>query len=277
MKMSNTKLAGIEYAGLMGISRDCQEAVIRLIQCRTPITKCRILTCDNGHCLILTTGEDDLVAIKSGFSSGYGGAGPHAFSYVLSLLDALEVAIEEYEVDGAILERLDASGLTNADIEEIAKSRRVHPRRWDDYISTDHFEAERKGELWRGFKPVMPYAIVDGRISDLAKTFFENPDEKLLTGYRRLEDIVRKRTGVDEIGQKLFSQAFLVDESKLCWKDIDDGERKGRANLFVGVFMAFRNPRAHKEQTRDGNESLREFLLLEPFHLTSSALPANRV
>ena len=47
---------------------------------------------------------------------------------------------------------------------------------------------------------VVPFAIVDGRLVDLALSFWEEPDHRLVTGYRRLEDIVRERTGLQEHG-----------------------------------------------------------------------------
>ena len=103
---------------------------------------------------------------------------------------------------------------------------------------------------------------VDGRIIDLATSFWEGPDERLLIGYRRLEDIVRKRTGINEHGAKLFSQAFGGPSAKLGWKDLDGGERAGRASLFTAAFMAYRNPRAHREVEGDANDQLAEFLLL---------------
>lgn len=82
------KLARIEYSGLAGISQACQDAVMRLLQYGDRITRARILSCSKNHCFLLTVNVGDLVAVKSGFASGYGGGGPHAFSYVLRLLDA---------------------------------------------------------------------------------------------------------------------------------------------------------------------------------------------
>src|SRR5258708_11101043 len=112
------KLAGIEYAGVEGISRPCQEAVMRLVQFRDDITVARILSASRTHCFLLTV-NDQYVAIKSGFSSGYGGEGPRSFSYVLRLLDLLKAEIDEYEVDDALIERLDSSALTVGDINAI--------------------------------------------------------------------------------------------------------------------------------------------------------------
>jgi hypothetical protein len=116
--------------------------------------------------------------------------------------------------------------------------------------------------LWREFPSVVPFSVVDSRLFDLAISFAENPDEKLLTGYRRLEDIVRERTGLDEHGARLFTKAFLDSGAKLQWKALDVGERTGRANLFIAAYMAHRNPRAHRELRNDLASHLTEFLLL---------------
>jgi hypothetical protein len=48
--------------------------------------------------------------------------------------------------------------------------------------------------------------------------------------------------------------------SQLGWERA--GERTGRANLFVGAYLAYRNPRAHHEKKPDKREQLSEFLLL---------------
>lgn len=259
---NNHALAGIEYCGLPGISSECQDAVMRLLQYGDRITRVRILSGSGDHCLLLTVNVGDLIAVKSGFGSGYMGEGSHAFSYVLQLLDTHGAQIEEYEVTPDVIDRLDGSSLTMADIENLDAARPIRPTRWHDYVFEDHWERGHSGTLWLEFPPLVPFAIIDSRIIDLAISFWEGPDQKLLTGYRRLEDIVRKRTGIDEHGAKLFSQAFLGPTAKLSWKGLDTGQQTGRASLFTGAFMAYRNPRAHREVESDANNQLVEFLLL---------------
>jgi len=263
----SNSLAGIEYSGLAGISQECQDAVMRLLQYGDRISRARILSCSNIHCLLLSVNVGDLIAIKSGFGSGYGGEGPHAFSYVLQLLKAHSAEIEEYEVDKDVIERLDESALTQSDIDKLDAARPLRPSRWYDYVSERDWESERSGELWREFDPVIPFAVIDSRIVDLAMSFWEGPDDRLLTGYRRLEDTVRERTGLDEHGTRLFSQAFMGPEAKLGWKDLDEGEQVGRALLFTASYQAYRNRRAHRELKEYQNEQLTEFLLLNHLYL----------
>jgi len=253
---------GIQYVGLPGVTEDCIEAVQRLIQFGDRIERARILTSGNEHCLLLTVSVDDLIAVKSGFSSGYGGSGPSGFSFVLQLLEFHGVRLEEYDVGPEFLEKVDNSALTVRDIDQLDATRAVRPSRWPDYILERDWERDAAGTLWRDFPPVIPFAVVDARLADLAKSFWEGADERLLTAYRRLEDIVRKRTKLKESGSKLFSQAFLGDSARLGWKSLDPSEQVGRGNLFVSAYMAHRNPRAHREAGHDPDEQLREFLLV---------------
>jgi uncharacterized protein (TIGR02391 family) len=270
------RLAGIEYVGIAGVSAACKDAVIRLLQYGTRVTLGRILSHSNHHCLLLTVESGDLVAVKSGFASGYSGEGPRTFSFVLELLDSHGADLEEYAVDEGLLDRLDLSALTRRDILCIDAARPIRPNRWADYVIDDDWDKSEDGTLWREFRPIIPFAIVDPRIIDLALKFEKQPDDCLLKGYRRLEDYVRERTGIDEHGAKLFSQAFQSRPPKLTWKDIDDSEQAGRASLFTGAFMAYRNPRAHREPKEHSSE-LAEFLLLNHlFMLENEAVDQHR-
>ena len=272
---SDAILAGIEYAGIGGSTQDCQDAVLRLIQFGTRIVRVAILTASRDHCLLLTVNDGDRVAIKSGFTSGYGGGGPHGFSCVLQVLERHGAEIEEYEVDSAFLDRLDRSALSKDDLEALENSKPRRPSKWHDYIDKKHFEQAKDGTLWHDeFPSVIPFAIVDSRIMDLALDFWTNPDSSLLDGYRRLEDIVRKRAGISHPGTKLFSQAFNPSGGALTWKDADDGELAGRMQLFIGTYAAHRNPRAHREPKGRSAELLREFLLLNHLYaLEKDATP----
>lgn len=259
--------AGIEYVGLPGISKECQDGVLRLLQYGDQITHARILTSSNDHCLLLTVNVGDTIAIKSGFSSGYLGEGPRTFSYVLEVLEAHGVEIEEYTVSPEVIARLDTSSLTVADLDAINAAKPVRPRRWHDYVIEGHRGTNQDSVLWRNFPLVVPFAIIDSRIADLAISFWEGPDDRLLTGYRRLEDIVRERTKIDEHGTKLFSQAFAPNGGKLTWKDAGDAERAGRMALFTGAYLTYRNRRAHRESKDTSDKLLIELLLLN--HLFS--------
>jgi Protein of unknown function (Hypoth_ymh) len=137
-----------------------------------------------------------------------------------------------------------------------------------------HFKSGDKKTIWLEFPPVIPFAIIDPRIIDLALSFWENPDDKLLKGYRRLEDAIRKRTRLEDHGERLFSKAFIPPDAKLHWEGIDGGEAMGRSQLFTGAFKAHRNPRAHRELKTNSHDHLTEFLLLNHlYRLEKQASP----
>lgn len=251
-----SKPAGIQYAGEAGLTLSCQEAVLRLLQYGDRITHARILTCNGGHGLLLTTDKRETVGIKFGFASGYPGEGPRRFSYVLHVLWHHDVEISQAQVSQGILDRLDASALTEADIDAI---RRAKPGdHWKYYMLPQHLGVNP----WSEFPSVIPYAIVDERLSDLALSFWDAPDDRLLTAWRRLEDAVRKRTGLKEHGAKLFSRAFVGEAAPLQWPDKSAGETEGTAQLFANGFKAYRNRRAHREVHEHPAEQLTEFLML---------------
>lgn len=254
---------GLQYLGLAGISSACLDGVMRLLQYGDSIKHARILSCDNAHCLLLTINVEDLVVVGSGFSSGYGGEGPRTFSQALRLLDNHGAEIDEIVIEQEILDKIDSTYLTKADVEEITNARPMRPSRWYRYIWDD----DRQKTVWDIFPPVIPFAIVDVRIIDLVINFWVKPNDHLLTAYKRLEDIVRKRIKSQEYGQKLFSQAFAKDNSKLMWRNLNGSEQQGRANLFIGAYMAYRNPRAHRELLESSAQQLTEFLVLN--HLYS--------
>lgn len=257
-----TESAEIQYMGVPGSTQDCLDAIFRLIQFGDVISTARILTYSNRHGFLLAINVGDLVAVKSGFTSGYGGEGPSGFSYVLQLLRTHGAEITEHDIGEDLLGRLDNSALLGSDLALIDKSPPVLPSRWYDYIRDRDWDRSANGTQWERFPPIIPYALVDPRIADLALGFWQSPDENLLKGYRRLEDVVRRRTGLSGQGQKLFAEAFNGKNARLTWAQGDEASRIGKANLFSAAYMANRNPRVHTEPSEFTGNHLAEFLLL---------------
>jgi hypothetical protein len=115
--------------------------------------------------------------------------------------------------------------------------------------------------LWREFPTVIPFAVIDPRLMDLALSFWNAPNDKIFEAYRRLEDTIRSRTGIKEKSGRLFSNAFMGDRAKLRWRGCDDAEQAARGELFRATFTAFRNPRAHGQVGGNAEDKLTEFLL----------------
>jgi hypothetical protein len=185
------EMAGIEYSGVPGITKECRDAVLGLLQYGSCVTKVRILSSAQEHGFLLTVNAGDLIAVKSGFASGYRGEGSRGFSYVLKVLETHGADIEEYQVTPDFIERLDYSALTKSDLDALDAARPVRLRRWHEYIFEEDWDPISDGTLWREFRPVIPFAIIETRLTDLALSFWDHADDCLITAYRRLEDIVR--------------------------------------------------------------------------------------
>lgn len=270
------RYAGIEYMGIAGGTSDCVAAIVKLLHFGDTIHKARLLSCIEGksrsHGFLLTVNHGDIVGIKSGFSSGYEGTGPHGLSTALQLLARHQVEIDEYDVDPTFLQKLDSSNLLRADLMALDKARAVRPLRYLDYVHSHDLNLESKQKnnkfLNENFPTTMPFGILDDRLTDLALKFPSDPDGSILTAYRRLEDIVKDRTGIKgESGARLFSAAFLGKVSPLHWNDDDPSEQVGKGNMFTAIFGAYRNPRSHRESSHDQEQSLREFLLINELFL----------
>jgi hypothetical protein len=225
------------------------------------------------------TSNDETIAIKSGFASGYGGEGPRGLAMALQILKKHNIKITECLVNQKIIQEIDASCLTRINLMKIIEVEKRKEIDWYDYHKYIYdYDMEESDEdfcrLQSNFPLEIPLGIVDRRIFDLAIQFKGNSDAVLMAGYRRLEDIVRQRTGlVYEHGEKLFSKTFIKEDSILYWENLHPTEAKGRGQLFSATFMGYRNRRAHKENQDFKESSLREFLLLnELYHLEAEAV-----
>lgn len=266
--------------GRPGISASCLDAVLRLVQYEGRVEHAKLLTADGSHCLLLVLEGEEYVGVKSGFSSGYSGEGPRTLANVLRVLHACGAEIEEYKVSKTLLERIDASALSDSNLDFINSCDAVRPRRWQDYVYDAGYQLYTDHSVWKLFRLAMPWAILDARLCDLALEFFDDPDRSILNAFRRLEDILRKRINSDASGTRLFSAAFNGEDSLLTWTDIELGEQKGRGQLFTGAYMAYRNPRAHKESLQVGRAALAEFLLINQLYLLEQeaiARPSGKV
>ncbi|WP_201587395.1 TIGR02391 family protein [Psychrobacter sp. HII-4] len=266
------KLAGIQYLGESGITQECKKAVINLIHAGEKIHEVKILTFEEpyskAHALLLTLEYDIQTVIKGGFASGYNGEGPKGYAFVLNLLRNYTDNINEYIISKSIFERICNSSLSVKDLEYINSIKPVRPARWHD---SAYLYKERELNIFSEFPLTIPMALLDKRLIKLALEFETNPDNAIMSGYRKIEDIVRERTGLsNESSTKLFAKAFQGDNSVLYWENLESGESKGRASLFNGVFMAYRNNRAHQEPKHNLSDEIREFMLINQLFILES-------
>ncbi|MGB5685729.1 MAG: TIGR02391 family protein [Candidatus Electrothrix sp.] len=267
----------IHFVGNDGLTESCINAVLRYLQFGDQISKALVLTCEQYHALILYIEDDEVVAVRTGFSSGYPGEGPRGLAFVLSLLEKLEITIEEYDVKRNILEKINSGHLSNSELKNIEKAKPVIPPRLRKYIYDHDKNLLNEEAVLERFPLVIPFSIIDPRLFDLALSFWDAPGDKIFTGYKRLEDAIREHCHLDEYGNNLFKKAFLGENSILHWPDLTPGEAVGRANLFIAMYGGFRNRRAHKEVIEDPKSELEEFLTLNLlFRLESRSEKRNK-
>lgn len=266
-------LAEIEYHGRSGITQSCLNAIMRILQYGDVINSAKLISCtttnDKKHGFILTINERQDIVVRCGFSSGYSGEGPRGLSTALRLIQRHTTDIFEYEVKNEFVDRLDNNCLTKKDIESLREKNYIRGSHWAGYIlGEDSFNDHARLNSY--FPPSVPYNVIDSRIMDLAFELGSKPDAAVTSAYRRLEGIVRKRTKIQESGAKLFAKSFMDDSSPLHWNDEDRSEQKGKAQLFIGVYGGFRNPRMHREFESKPGEYLREFLLINELFVLES-------
>lgn len=109
---------------------------------------------------------------------------------------------------------------------------------------------------------------------DLALILPRDPDRAVFEAFRRLESQIKKRCELPlgVAGLDLFKKAFRGSGALLTWRDVSAGERDGRAQMFEAAFMAYRNPRAHREGVGGEARAYREFYVAnELFQLEAEA------
>lgn len=286
----------VEYHGVPGITARCLDAIVRLIHYGETIERVFLLSCDSRHGFLLELQYEQKVVVKTGFRSGYPGEGPRGLAMALLLLKRHCDCVDEFDVSSSFLERLDSSCLLQSDFVTLERLSPVRPVRYHDYIydrldldDEDHLDGllEQAQDLFGAritrifrsdhvlnslFPSEIPFSILDERIVDLAFKFKTDPDAAILSGYKRLEGIIRERVGgTDRTGSKLIGDAFLKGPGTLYWDGLHDTEQRGRVQIFAGAFMSFRNRRAHNEVELSDKEELREFLLVNELFLQERA------
>jgi hypothetical protein len=262
------RLAGLAYHGSSQTTQSCLEAISRLIQAGEWITQAFLLTADDRHCFVLEVAEYELLVIKAGFASGYSGEGPRGLALAILLLRRHGIDVEELEVLPDVLRRVDESRLTETDLKLISTSRAVRPIRLERYTHGAFAGEPLAPKMRTAFPLVVPFALVDERIIDLAVKLAERADSAITDAFKRLENIFVERCGIpDGYGVGLLQKALKGPSSLLTWEGIGKQEAEGRAELFFAVYRGFRNRRAHKELNSNPSEALREFLLVNELFL----------
>lgn len=279
----------IECRGQRGVTQPCLEAIASYLQERrekgiaillsgpADKYKCR------SHAFLLTVNGTPELLVSDGFSSGYSGEGPRGLISAISLLETSGWEINEVRLGGELFERLCGGLVTWDGIERICKRRRRPLSHVFDYLPHESLDRDEMRRQWRDLPINIPLPLIDPRLLDIATRFWMDPDALLAKAYRRLEDVVRQRsglTGANDHGAKLFSRAFGHDKSPLVWR-VNDEESLCYATLFTATFMGFRNSRAHREPGFESEHGLvlellqlNQLFVLEAQLVERQALPS---
>jgi len=259
-----------DYLGEDGVTETCLYSLFNLLQTHADLSYALLLTNNQFHAFIIKDKSNSYYIIRSGFTSGYPGEGPKGLAKALTILNKHQIETEEIVVTLKLMSKLNNSSLSDNDIDFIFKEKIIRPIRLQDYVYPFEHTITKTSNLKRYYPLELPYSIIDDRIFDLALLFKQDPDSALTKAYKRLEDIIRLRTGINEHSTKLFAQVFQGENALLTWDVPDTAEIKGRINLFTGSYMAFRNARAHREKDENLVHQYREFLLINELYLLES-------
>lgn len=267
--IARRKLAA-QYHGSSRTTQSCLDALTRMLASSVQPAKVLLLTSKGRHGFYLDVDEPEPVFIRAGFTSGYSGEGPAGLALALHLFRQFDADVEEVVVPEKLLDDVDSGSLLEADLEFILGADLVRPIRIYDYMH-DGLQGRLGAEsaMPRLFPCVIPWAIVDRRIADLAARMSIEPDYAVLEAYRRLEQGIRTRCGLalGIHGVQVFKQAFRGSGALLTWPGLAPSEVEGRAQMFEAAFMAHRNPRAHREVGGGAQKAYREFYILNELFL----------
>jgi hypothetical protein len=277
----SAQLAVAQYVGSHRTTQSCLDALSRLLASSAAIERTLLLSAEGRHGFYIEGNGLEPIFVRCGFASGYPGEGPAGLSIALHLFERFGVDVEEVVVPAHLLIRLDENRLTNADLRSILQAPFVRPTRiWDYRYEGLQGRGPAEAAMRKQFGPCVPWSIIDERIVDLALVLERDPDKAVFEGFRRLESIVARRAGlpIGTVGKEVFRRAFRGSGACLMWNGLPAGEVEGRAQLFEAAFLAFRNPRAHREEQRDVHRGYREFYLVnELFLLEGETVPAAAV
>jgi hypothetical protein len=247
-------LAGIQYLGVSGVSKDCYDAFVIVLQ-SYHVSQMIVLTTKeahtSNHALLMHSSIGD-ICIKDGFASGYVGEGPYWFDKVIKLALIAQIDIDEAQISGNVLKRVKESCLICDDIDYISLTKRGC--RLGDYILS--YESNYSLDSTTITSTRLPLCNINQALLPLAFTFNVDPVSAIMKANTLLEDKLREHVDTnrkEEVGSKLAAE-FCKDGS--C----DDTLTKGGAYmLFQAYFKLYRNAIMHRN-VQENNDMIFEFL-----------------
>lgn len=263
-------LAQAQYHGSHYTTQSCLDAIARLLSAHAWVDRALLLTNQSRHGFFLDVHEPEPIFIRCGFTSGYSGEGPAGLAIALHLFRRFDVEVEEVLVSEGLLRRLNENCLTKTDLAFIDDAEVVRPVRTHEYMFDGlRYQGRPVDQMREQFKLAVPWLVLDDRLADLAIILSRDPDKAVFEAFRRLESQVKKRCELPlgVAGVDVFKKAFRGSGALLTWSDASAGELEGRAQMFEAAFMAYRNPRAHREEVGGTARAYREFYVVNELFL----------
>jgi hypothetical protein len=263
-------LAKAQYHGSHYTTQSCLDAIARLLSAGAWIERAVLLTNKSHHGFFLGVQGVEPVLIRSGFTSGYPGEGPAGLAIALHLFRRFRIEVEEILVSEGLLSRLNGNRLTQTDLTFIAGAEVVRPIRTHEYMHNGlSHQGKPDDQMRKQFAPAVPWFVLDDRLADLAVILPRDPDKAVFEAFRRLESQVKKRCDLPlgVAGVDVFKKLFRGSGALLTWNGASAGELEGRAQMFEAAFMAYRNPRAHREKVGGVARAYREFYVVNELFL----------
>jgi len=263
-------LAQVQYHGSHYTTQSCLDAIARLLSAHVRIDCALLLTNQQRHGFFLKVQEPEPIFIRCGFSSGYLGEGPAGLAIALHMFRRFNVEVEEILVSEGLLSRLNENRLTHTDLTSIGDAKIIRPIRTHEYMFDGlRYRGRPDDRIREQFASAVPWSVLDDRLADLAIMLSRDPDRAVFEAFRRLESQVKKRCelplGVTPV--EVFRKAFRGSGALLTWRDVSPGELEGRAQMFEAAYMAYRNPRAHREDVGGAARAYREFYVANELFL----------
>jgi len=159
-------------------------------------------------------GHFKLTIVPDGFTSGYVGTGPKAFSLAICMIRSKKIAIDEVEVPDHIFNSIKKRQASANIFKEILAAREELPFPFYDYVLQYHEELLERGKIWKEFH------WCEEEVDQLTEAVsnIDDYDAEIGKKLRRAIDKIRSSEDRDEWQQigLLMRDSWILLMQKLC-------------------------------------------------------------
>lgn len=226
--------------------------------------------------------EAPLTVVRSGFTSGYSGEGPRAFSMALCMIWDKGVPMDQLYVPEDLFDAINKQHAT----EEMLDGLRVQGEPMEPW--TGHYVREQDKQMvgertfwprWHTPRPVFDF--LDAELAERCHSLYpDNVGSAVREAYILVEERLRALIGRSSAGEETLSGQNLLNEALhpergiLTDRSLPRSERDGLFLMFKGAHMYVRNPRAHRFVDEKDPQRAIEFIYLADLLLR--ILPADQ-